>query len=249
MPRSVFLTECVPAGISVGFFDKVREIHKFGRNGDVGATLETLWNEGGIYAYPASAITMQVSSSDVNDDAGDAGALTVEIQGLDGDYAEQTETVTLNGQSQVATSNTYLRVFRMRVVTAGASGWNEGTIYCGTGGPTAGKPDVVYGLIEPFQNQTLMALYTVPAGYRGVILQTIMTSAVAKAVEGGIYIRPLGGVFNIKEYVSLISGAVILPHTAAELVDEKSDLEMRALAAGAGGNVSGQFEIILMEKK
>ena len=40
-----------------------KTIFKFGYNSDVGNTKETIWEQGGLYAYPASATVMTVSSS------------------------------------------------------------------------------------------------------------------------------------------------------------------------------------------
>ena len=243
--REYYLSE-PSVGLGAGFFNSVAQQHKFGHNGDVGATLETLWGEGGIYVYPAAATIMQVSSSDVDDDLGGSGATTISILGMDANYNEQTEDVILDGQSQVPTAKAYLRVYRMKVLTAGASLWNEGTIYIGTGAPTTGKPSTVYGLIEPFQNQTLMALYTIPTGFRGYVVQTLFTSSVAKQVACGLYARPEGGVFNIQEYTSLISGDVRMPHTTTSVFEPHTDIEARASAGGAGGDVSCQFEVVLV---
>jgi len=243
--REYYLSEPI-VGLGAGFFDSIAHQNKFGHNGDVGATVETIWGEGGIYVYPAAATIMQVSSSDVDDTAAGSGAQTINILGMDSNYVEQTEDIILNGQSQVATVNSYLRVYRMKVLTAGASLWNEGIIYIGTGAPTAGKPSTVYGLIEPFKNQTLMALYTIPDKFRGYVVQTLFTSSVAKQVEAELYVRPEGGVFNIAEYTSLISGDVRMPHKVASICEPHTDIEARASAGGAGGDVSCQFEVVLV---
>jgi hypothetical protein len=52
------------------------------------------------------------------------------IQGLDGSYNLAEETVDMDGTTTVTTTQTFLRVFRMSVETAGTSGNNEGNIYC-----------------------------------------------------------------------------------------------------------------------
>lgn len=246
--KSTFYVTEPDVGVAAGYFDGISDIHKFGHNGAVGATLETLWNEGGIYVYRSTAIAMKVSSDDVDDDDGDTGARTVEIEGLDADWNIIKETVTMNGQTAVNTTKLFLRVYRMKVLTAGASLWNEGIVYAGTGDITTGKPAVVHGLIEQFQNQSLMAVYPIPAGFRGFITQTFISSAVAKAVNGGLFAREEGGLFQVKEHLSTVDGIAPLMHTIADFYDEKTDLEMRARAAGGGGDVSGQFELILVEK-
>lgn len=246
--KSTFYTVEPDVGVAAGFYDGVSDIHKFGHNSAVGTALETLWDNGGIYVYRATAIVMKISSSDIDDDDGDTGARTVEIEGLDADYNVIKETVTMNGRTEVNTTNLYLRVYRMKVLTAGSSLWNEGIIYAGTGTVTTGKPAVVHGLIEQFQSQSLMAVYTIPKGFRGFVTQTLFTSAVAKAVNGGLYAREEGGVFQSKEHLSLVENEVVMNHTIADMYPEKTDLEMRASTSAGGGDVSAQFEVILVEK-
>ena len=77
----------------------------FGSNPDVGTSQETVWDEGGIYAYLTEATVLKVSSGDANDDVGDAGATSVRIYGLDANYTEINETIAMNGQTAVNERN------------------------------------------------------------------------------------------------------------------------------------------------
>ena len=84
------------------------------------------------------------------------------IEGLDANYHEQTETVTLTGTSAVTTTNTFIRVFRMTY----EDGANVGTITARTvsaSGTVVAQIDVGYA-------QTLMAVYTIPAGHTGYLV-------------------------------------------------------------------------------
>ena len=117
-----------------------KHVYKFGQNVTVGDSVETIWAQGGLYSYPPSATTMTVSSSDTNDTSAGTGARTVLISGLDGDYNEISETITLNGQTPVTTTNSFIRVNRAIVLTAGSGGANAGIIYVGTGTVTTGVP-------------------------------------------------------------------------------------------------------------
>ena len=245
--RADFFREHHEIGVAAGYYPGVFDVHKFGHNGAVGSTLETLWNESTLYVYRSTPTIMQVSSADADDTSAGAGAQTVLIEGTDGAFIDQMEIVSMNGQTQVPTVGLYLRVFRMKVLTAGASLWNEGIIYCGTGSPTAGKPAVVHGLIEQFENQSLMALFTIPAGFVGYVTQTLLTSAISKAVNGGLYAREPGGVFQVKEHLSVVAGEAVVTHTVADKYPGKTDLEMRAKAGAGGGDVSGQFELICVK--
>lgn len=210
-----------------------KQIYKFGQNQAVGNSVETIWEEGGLYVYPPSATTMTVSSSDANDTSAGTGARTIQISGLDGSYNEVSETIIMNGQTAVTTSNTYLRVNRALVLTAGSGGANAGIIYVGTGTVTAGVPVNKYTTINgDGLNQSLQAFWTVPAGYTAYIYQTNIstgnsssTPAVLKTI---LVIRPFGGVFNTKEVITLTDGNHLQNYNFPIKVTEKSDIEFRA---------------------
>ena len=76
-------------------------IHKFGYNPSIGTSDETVWSEGGLYVYPTSASTMYISSSSTADTAAGTGARTATVSGLDANFDEISETVSLNGQAGV----------------------------------------------------------------------------------------------------------------------------------------------------
>lgn len=238
----------VPAiGLGAGYYPGVSEVHKFGRNTDVGTALETVWNEGGLLTYLTTATVLQISSDDADDTSAGAGAQTVEIQGLDENWVMINELVILNGQTQVPTVSKFIRVFRMRVMSAGASTWNEGIIYAGTGAPSSGKPAVVLCLIEDFMAQSMVAFNTIPVGHIGYIVHTNFTSSVTKDVFIGLFVREFGGVLQLKEPYTLTDNAGGIPHISADEYPEKTDFEVRAQVGVAGGSVTGQYELILVK--
>jgi hypothetical protein len=98
---------------------------------------------------------MTISSSNATTNA------VVSIVGLGAGYVEQTELITLNGQTPVTTANSYLRVNGMSALT----GTVAGSIYLGSGTVTSGVPATVYARIINGNNRTEMGLYTVPAGH------------------------------------------------------------------------------------
>jgi hypothetical protein len=178
------------------------DVHKFGFNPDIDDSLETVWAQGGLYSYLAAATQLSVSSSSANDTSAGTGARTVTLFGLDASYSEISETVTLNGQTAVTTTNSYLRIFRMVVNSAGSGGENAGVIYAGTGTVTAGVPANKYATIAIGDNQTLMALWTVPANHTAYLLQTDVTVATTqnnKYCTASLVARPYGEVFQVKD--------------------------------------------------
>jgi len=226
-----------------------KKIFQFGLNLTVGTTFETIWTGSSVYAYLAAATVLKISSGSANDTAAGTGARTITISGLDADYNQISETVSLNGQTAVNTVNSYLRVFDMNVATAGSGGTAAGIIYAGTGAVTSGVPAVVYGQIDLTYNTSAMALFTVPAGYTAYITSYTFTSASAAAsiVTGGMFIRPLGGVFNLEASAKLAGGNSFDRHFDIPLmVAEKSDIEMQA-AATTTAQVTGEMHIIYIK--
>ena len=231
-----------------------KQVYKFGQNAVVGNSMETIWQQGGLYSYPPSASTMTVSSSDVNDTSAGTGARTVLISGLDASYNETSETITLNGQTAVTTVNTYIRMNRAIVLTAGSGGVNAGIIYVGTGTVTSGVPANIYTTINgDGSNQTLQAFWTVPAGYTAYIYQTNIstgnssnTPAVLKTV---LVARPFGGVFNTKEVIVLTNGNHLQDYSFPIKLTEKTDVEFRAESSSASVdfNVSASLNILYVQ--
>ena len=220
-----------------------------GFNATVGTSYETIWSESTVYAYPASASVMKISSSDAHDPAAGTGARTVTIYGLDGSYNQISETVSLSGQTAVNTTNSYLRVFHLLVNTAGSGGAAAGTIYAGVGTVTTGKPATVYGVYTADGGATA-CIYTVPAGYTGYVFDFLSSagSTSANAYSSiGLYGRPLGGVFdNVIQGRCGNGSAFNIPLNYPLAFTEKTDIEVRA-SATSSSNVTGNFSVVIVK--
>jgi hypothetical protein len=238
--------------VARGQVDGHKTLFKFGINGDVGTSVETVWAQGGTYVYPASATVMKISSSNADDSFfGGTGARTIAIFGLDADYNEISESVLLDGQTAVNTGNSYLRISRIYVTTAGSGATAAGTIYAGTGTVTSGVPATVYGMIALTANQTQMAFWTVPAGYTLYLMGAFFTSANSTAnasTNFQLIQRPLGGVFRIQSSARTPGNGnfVVDLHTPLAFT-EKTDIEIRAIASAGASNVSTEFEGIYIK--
>jgi len=121
-------------------------VNIFGFNRVVGTSFETLWNDGGDYVFPTSAVTMDLVSTSTSD------TMSVLVKGLDANYNEISETVTLTGTVAVTTSASFLRINSAIIL----SGSNVGGITISNGGTT-------YGFIEAELGTTQSCIYTVPA--------------------------------------------------------------------------------------
>ena len=105
---------------------------KFGFNPLVGTTESIIATTTGVVLpwTPLVAQEVEVVSDDARDGVGGDGALTVTVQGLDANWNEQEVTVTLNGQTPVATTGlTWIRIHCAFVASTGTyRGSNLGVI-------------------------------------------------------------------------------------------------------------------------
>ena len=116
--------------------------------------------QGGAYVFPTAEVQPTVESSSADDAADGTGARTILITYLDDNFAEHTETVTLNGTSAVTmTADNVYRINDVGVVTAGSGGVTAGNISVKSGSDTL-------AYILAGNNCNRQGVYTVPAGKR-----------------------------------------------------------------------------------
>jgi len=239
--------------ISRGHTLGYRTLYKFGYNPDVDTTEETVWGNAGDYIWLDNAVTMFVSSTSANDSGTGIGARTILIQGLDEDYNEIEETITLNGQTQVATQLSYLRVYRSFVTLAGSNEGTSGVIYIGSSGATGGVPNSsVYASIS-VGNQTQIAAYTVPAGHTLYIDEINFTAAVSQA-QKLVHCK-----FNSRDYESNVfrtrfvqviqSNQLIQSFKYPQEFTEKTDLECRVSTDTTNTAIGASFQGVLIKNE
>jgi len=239
--------------ISRGHTLGYRTLYKFGYNPDVNGDEETVWTQGGNYPWLDSAVTMFVSSTSVNDTSGGSGANTILIQGLDENYVEIEETITLNGQTQVTTQLSYLRVYRAFVTLAGSSGTSGGIIYIGSSGATGGVPNgTVYANLS-IGNQTQIAAYTVPAGHTLYLDEINITAALNlanKRVNASFHTRDLGSnVFRTRFINVLQSSQLKQLFKYPQEFAEKTDVEIRVSTNTTNNPIAASFQGVLIKNE
>lgn len=210
---------------------------KFGNNPAINEVEETVWEGGGLYVYPSSALTLTATSS--------AGAtdsdVAIRVSGLDASYNEITDNIVLSGSGTATTTKQFFRVNRAFVtgskgLTGIVSFTNSGTTYATLNS----------------DNQTLMSLWTVPAGYTAYILQTdvtVLTEANNKFGTVRLVTRLPGSVFRTQDLFSAQNSDVVRTYTLPLPVPEKTDIEFRAVASSSNANlhVSATFEIVYIK--
>lgn len=226
--------------IAAGQMLNVDHINKFGYNSSVGTTYENITDLSTAH-YPTSAATGTIVSASSSDTSSGTGARTVEIQGLDGNYDLITETVTMNGTANVTTTNSFLRVFRMRVVTAGSGETNAGNITLTIGSNIA--------RILADQGQTLMALYTVPKGYNAYLVK--FQGSISKNQEANFQLRTRNvldnGAWNVKGLWGTFANTVNYDYPVPLKFTSGTDIEIRA-KGGSNPEMGAIFDLILVKK-
>lgn len=138
-----------------------RRVTALGNNPDVDlATLpEDIWSGGGLYPWMTASTALEIVSTSANDAAAGTGARTVLIQGLDINYLEVSQTITLNGTTPVAIPTALFRINSALIMSAGTGKVNAGDINIRdvVGGTIRAIIPLGYGL-------TRQSIYTVPAG-------------------------------------------------------------------------------------
>lgn len=228
----------------------LRSLVVIGRNVDVGATEEDVWEGGGLYSFISAASDLEVLSSSANDTAAGTGARTMRIIGLDSTGAEKTADVTLNGTTPVSAGN-FLRINSGLVLTSGSNGANVGTVTVRTvSGSTA---QLVIGANRGFQSQFI---YTVPKGYNAIVGSFFFSTELAtggvgtgnvtlftflsRANGSGTWLRLAA--FSANDFVSTTE---LRPSPPASVFPELTDIRFAAQCATASMRVNAGMTLLL----
>lgn len=222
--------------IASGDTKGVSHINKFGYNPSIADAVETIWDGGGTYSYLDSVGLSSVLT--VTSSVADSG-LNLEIQGLDASYQSLTETITATSAGNTGTSEFY-RVFRA-IVSGNSDSSNVNDITVEAGSTTLAQ-------VSAGKGQTLMALYTIPAGKTAYLKQ--FQGSMDKSNASAIFkmmARPSDGVFNIKGQFGSAGGSPVTYDYSIPLkFDEKTDLEVKAETSGTSG-AGAVFDLILLD--
>lgn len=222
-------------GVAKGQFADISHVHKFGAVPAMSQNQTgTIWDVNDTL-YPFSAFTTAGTLSVPAVDASDDG-ISLTIVGLDENYAPQTETVSVSSTAATPTTNSFIRVFR-----AYTGSTNVANINIQKGGTTVAR-------VSAGKAQTLMAIYTVPAGYTAYLLKGTATVQDGADATGNMYIRYFGeSSFRVGHSfeVSGNGGQYVYDFGVAIKIPEKSDIDVRATVRSNNARVTAAFDLIL----
>ena len=193
------------------------------------------WEFASTYTYPVSAITMTVTSASASDDG-----KTLLIQGLDANYAEITDTVTINGGGDI---NTNIPFFRINDVILTSGTINVGLITIQNTGKT-----VKYAGIRANDGRSQASIYTVPANKEFYLLRIDAFSNDSTAIKPMVFRNftqnSNGQQFNVAR-TSFFGNMNILRQIPFKY-DEKTDLQFQlaTLVGSHQGSVFGEGYLV-----
>lgn len=219
-------------------------IHKFGSNPEVKqsglsvSSPETIWDGSNEYNFPSddgeNMEIVSTSGSDTQD---------VVVQGLDENFIDKTWTGTLTGSTAV-NIGTWTRIFR--AYNDGNTNFTGDITINEVGGSTE------YLKILDGNNQTLMAIYTIPADKVGYLTRYSLSaqneqSSSSIHFTAQIRTREFGKVFRVREIVSFGTS-----HDTERVLQfptklqPKTDIIFNVVNSdGNNGSVNADFDIAL----
>lgn len=196
LDAAIALANSNPILLARDLVDGLSIVHKFGAASSIGTALKPVTTSQ-TYKTPTTATALELVSDSTDDNGSSSplgsGALTVRVFGLQTWAGETTEDITLNGTTAVALSNTWLRIYRMKVITSGTYANDSAPSHNSTislqetgGGAVWGQMDAQssFGL-----GQSEIAAYSVPTGKLAYILGAHIFVESSKAANVLLYVR------------------------------------------------------------
>lgn len=229
--------------------------HKFGRNPTApNGTEADVWAQGGSLTWLTTASAMDVVSSDTNDDGNpttNTGAQTVTIEGLDASFDELSETVTLNGTTNVTTAGSFIRINRAFVATTGTyHGNNAGTITVRVTGGGAIQANIAAGV-----GQTQKSQFTIPNGKTGFLVR--MQASVDSSKSAAMFMwqyqnaddvtQPYTGARRLIHEIAGLAGDTEITMRAFPVFPEKTDLWWTVIAGANSTDVQVDYDLAIAD--
>lgn len=225
-------------GVAANHYQGLSHIHKFGAVPAMSQNnTGTIWDVNDT-TYPWSAFSTATTLTVDRASATDAGKQVL-IVGLDGAYNEIEETVTLTNATGNATTKSFIRVYRAYMTNGSSTNVGNVTVKAST---------TVVAQITAAKGQTLMAIYTVPAGYSAYILKGAATCQDGADATGDMFVRYFGeSAFRVGHSFEVCGdgGEYMYDFGIPLRIPEKSDIDIRASVRSNNARLTAAFDILL----
>jgi hypothetical protein len=250
--------------IAAGTYANYSSVNKFGRAPTgVQITVTDVWDRADatptqqIWIAPTQARVHAIVSTDDTDgktgSPNSVAARTLRVYGLTSwDAAEVSEDIVLTGTDAVNTTNSYVIIHRMKVLTHGATKINAGVISA-----TAATDATVTAAIVIGQGQTQMAIYGVPSTQTAYV-----TNYYGSAIEAAAACRGSLELFvnespNVEEINFLVKHTNGWDTTATNYIQHSFNpyfkiagpaiIKVQAISSAADTDFSAGFDLILVD--
>jgi len=223
------------------------QVNKFGANPSVTQdTTEDVWDGGGTYSFPATALITKIAQA--TDQVGTDANATIELQGLDANWAEVTQFADLDGSdttTEVTLDTPLIRIFRMKVL--------ENIVLAADVSAVATGGGTTYATILAGNNQTLMAIYTVPADTTAYMTSLFFSNIDATSKTPTSVDITMWAADRANSYEFQLKHADAMPEAGSGrqhffkpyyVFTEKTDIKISASPKDQDGHVHAGFDLI-----
>lgn len=213
----------------------------------VGDDYWDVWPPSGKWAELSTPRQHNIVSDDSNDTLLGDGARVVEVSGLDSSYNLISETVDMDGISNVLTTLTYKIIHKLMVVEAGTDEFNQGTITA-----IADVDSQLMAQMDANYNESLMAIYQIPNGFTGYIPEVFTSTNRHTSTNDSdtrLVVKPFGQAFQTK-YLNYNNAEGASSYTKRYQIPlmfpEKSIIKLQFQPEQDNTDIAGGFDIALV---
>jgi hypothetical protein len=204
------------------------------------ASAEDVWPTGGDINYPADQEATTIESADADDAAGDTGARSVRVTGLDANNKALSEVVEMDGTTPVTLVNEYKRITDLEVIEAGSSNANEGVI-------SVKHSATVIATIPAGAGRMRAAMFTAPSDSVKYLL-TRFYAAVVNGVNGSgtfnLFTRKSGGAWQLRAALGVYGNSKSSDQLELAIhLEGGEDVRVQAAAGADNTSVVAGFQI------
>jgi hypothetical protein len=221
-------------GIAQGVHTGVTHVHKIGTNAAVGTNFEDIYDQGGKITLPTSAGVPDIASNLSN-----AGSI-ITIEGLDANYLEVSESLTLDSSGNATGSQPFLRINNAFVSNDSAiSNVVRVTLDGSSGNQTR---------VEVAEQNSMQCIFTVPADKTAFLHQiSVGIKTASRDAEARLAVTEFGGVERTRALIALPTGFAEKSYPIPLKFPQKTDIRLQAKTTGGDTVVTGSFDLVIVD--
>jgi len=224
-------------------------VNKFGRNSNVDTgTTEEIWDGSRVYVFPTTASITHIRSAV---DSAITQGVVCEVQGLDTNWDLVVQNVTTDpadSETEIELGTALRRVFRVKVLDDTSL---DQDIWVGPNPATAANSSAI---VQAGNNQTLMAIYTVPNGKTAVMTNYYISvnpatgkDPTSMPVRMWARDNENGYAPQLKHVQGLVAGYIQQEFHPHYRFNQQTDIYFDATPVGKPADVSLGFDLILID--